>query len=206
MAFNFGISNDSAVRSTRQQLKPWGIYDVEFKGCEIREFDGKKDPSQHYKVLAINFEGEDGSFSVNKFFPKEGDEVRRTTEGKTGTVTFPSSFEILMATVKQAAQVLSPKGFEKMQAASGKFRSFDDVANALIKITDPVKGTKTKIKLVGTNRDGKVVADVPRIVALNKQGEAFVCDNFIGDKLFFSDRSAMILALTLTSQQLSNNS
>lgn len=41
MAFNFGISNDSAVRNTRQQLKPWGIYDVEFKGCEIREFDGK---------------------------------------------------------------------------------------------------------------------------------------------------------------------
>ena len=187
MAFNFGISNDSAVRNTRQQLKPWGIYDVEFKGCEIREFDGKKDPSQHYKVLAINFESEDGSFSVNKFFPKEGDEVRRTTEGKTGTITFPSSFEILMATVKQTAQVLSPKGFEKMQAASSKFRSFDDVANALIKITDPVKGIKTKIKLIGVNRDGKVVADVPRIVALNKQGEAFICDNYIGDKLFFSD-------------------
>ena len=141
-------------------------------------------------MLAINFESEDGSFSVNKFFPKEGDEIRRTTEGKTGTVTFPSSFEILMATVKQTAQVLSPKGFEKMQAASSKFRSFDDVANALIKITDPVKGTKTKIKLIGVNRDGKVVADVPRIVALNKQGEAFICDNYIGTKLFWSDYEA----------------
>lgn len=187
MAFSFGISADSAVRNPRRALAPWGIYDVKFKGCEIREFDGKKDPSQHYKVLATNFENEDGYFSVNKFFPKEGDDVRRTTEGKSGTVTFPSSFEDLMNIVKQTAQILSPKGFEKMQAASSKFRSFDDVAKALIAITDPVKDTMTKIKLIGVNRDGKVVADIPRITALNKQGEAFIADNYIGNKLFFSD-------------------
>lgn len=187
MAFNFGISGESAVRNSRQQLKPWGIYPVKFKGCEIREFAGKKDPSMTYKVLDIKFEGEDGAFTVTKFFPKEGDEVRRTTEGKTGTVTFPSTFETLMATVKQTAQVLNPKGFEKMQAASSKFRSFDDVANALIAITKSVIDTETHIKLIGVNRDGKVQPDIPRIVALNKQGEAFIADNYIGDKLFFSD-------------------
>lgn len=189
MALSFGITNDSAVRSTRQQLKPWGIYPVKFKGCEIREFEGKKETNMgvKYRVLDIKFEGEDGVFTVTKFFPKEGDEVRRTTEGKSGTVTFPSSFEVLMATVKQTAQVLNPKGFEKMQAASSKFRSFDDVANALIAVTKPAIDTETNIKLVGVNRDGKVQADIPRIVALNKQGEAFIADNYIGSKLFFSD-------------------
>ena len=94
---------------------------------------------------------------------------------------------IRMAVVKQTAQVLNPAGFEKMQAASSKFKSFDDVAKALITITEKVKGTETKLKLIGRNRDGKVVADIPRIVGINKQGESFISDNYIGDKLFFSD-------------------
>lgn len=188
MAFNFGISAESAVRSTRRPLSAWNIHEVEFKGCEIREFAGRKDPSAQYKVLAINFEGEDGYFSLTNFFPKDGDEVRREFDGKNGgKVVMPSNFEVLMAVVKQTAQVLTPSGFEKMQAASSKFRNFDDVAKALIQITDKVKGTKTKIKLIGKNRDGKVVADIPRIVAINKEGEAFISDNYIGDKLFFTD-------------------
>lgn len=92
-----------------------------------------------------------------------------------------------MAIVKQTAQVINPDGFEKMQQASSKFRSFDDVAKALIQITDKFKGTETKLKLVGRNRDGKVTAEIPRILGINKQGEAFVSDNYIGSKLFFSD-------------------
>ena len=188
MAFNFNIDEKPAVRSTRQQLKPWNIYDVKFTGCEIREFNGKKDPSAHYKVLAINFENEDGVFSVTNFFPKEGDDERHSHDGKNGgKVEMPSNFETLMAIVKQTAMVLNPEGFEKMQAASSKFRSFDDVASALIKITDKVKGKETKLKLIGRNRDGKVVAEIPRILGINKEGEAFVADNYIGSKLFFSD-------------------
>lgn len=41
MAFNFGISAESAVRNSRRPLAPWGIYDVKFMGCEVREFAGK---------------------------------------------------------------------------------------------------------------------------------------------------------------------
>ena len=29
-------------------------------------------------------------------------------------------------------------------------------------------------------------AALPKFVAINKQGERFCCDNFLGDKLFFS--------------------
>lgn len=186
--FNFGFGDKPVTRSTRIQLKPWNIYDVKFTGCEIREFDGKKDPSQHYKVLSINFENEDGVFSVTNFFPKEGDDVRREVDSsKGGKVEMPSNFETLMAIVKQTAMVLNPKGYERMQKASANFKSFDDVAKALIKITDEVKGTETKLKLIGRNRDGKVVADIPRLVGINKEHEAFVADNYIGSKLFFSD-------------------
>ena len=41
MAFNFGISAESAVKNTRRPLTPWNIHNVIFKGCEIREFAGK---------------------------------------------------------------------------------------------------------------------------------------------------------------------
>ncbi len=188
MAFNFGIDEKPVVRNTRIQLKPWNIYDVKFTGCEIREFNGKKDPSAHYKVLAINFENEDGVFTVTNFFPKEGDDERHSYDGKNGgKVEMPSNFETLMAIVKQTAMILNPKGFERMQKASSQFKSFDDVAKALIKITDEVKGCETKLKLIGRNRDGKVVAEIPRILGINKEGEAFVADNYIGSKLFFSD-------------------
>ena len=188
MAFNFGISAESAVRNTRRPLAPWEIHDVKFTGCEIREFDGKKDPSAHYKVLAINFENEDGYFSLTNFFPKDGDDARKEFDGKNGgKVIMPSNFETLMAIVKQTAQVLNPAGFEKMQAMSSKFRSFDDVAKALIAVTEKAKGTTTKLKLNGKNKDGKVEAVIPRIVGINKEGVAFIADNYIGDKLFFSD-------------------
>lgn len=189
MAFNFGISSESAVRTVRRQLAPWNIYDVKFMGCEIVEGDKKDDPSVHWKRLDVKFENEDGYFNMPLWWPKDGDDERRTTTGANGgEVTFPSSFEILMAKVSQTGQVLNPVGFEKMQAASAKFKSFDEVANALIKITSSVKGKETKLKLIGKkNKDGKVIADVPRIVAINKEGGSFISDNYIGDKLFFSE-------------------
>ena len=73
MSFNFAISSDSAVRNSRRPLAPWEIYDVKFKGAEIREFNGKKDPNAHYKLLSIKYENEDGYFNVDLFFPKDGE-------------------------------------------------------------------------------------------------------------------------------------
>lgn len=73
-----------------------------------------------------------------------------------------------------------------MQAASSKFKSFDDVVTAFIKITDVAKGKETNLKLVGRTQNGSVVAGLPKFVAVNKNGEKFTCDNFVGDKLFFS--------------------
>lgn len=186
--FDFNITNESAVRNALPTLKPWNIYPVTFKGCEIREFEGKKESNLgvKYKVLDIKFEGEDGSFTVTKFFPSEGDDQPKEVTGKNGKYYLPSNFDVLKAVVAQTAQILNPKGWEKMRAASSKFKSFDDMANALIAITNPVIGTKTNLKLIGKTRDGSVYADIPRIVGMNKQGEVFISDNYIGDKLFFT--------------------
>ena len=185
--FNFGISKDSAVKTVRPQLKPWNIYDVKFIGCEVREFAGKKNPNEVYKVLDIKFENEDGYFTVTKFFPKPGDDVRREVDAKNGGKReLASNFEELMNIVKQTAEVLNPEGFKKMSELSSKFKSFDDVANTLVKVTDKVKGCETKIKLVGRNRDNRVVAEIPNITGVF-DGVATITDNYIGNKLFFSD-------------------
>ena len=185
--FNFGISKESAVKTVRPQLKPWNIYDVKFMGCEVREFAGKKDPNEVYKVLDIKFENEDGYFTVTKFFPKQGDDVRREVDAKNGGKReLASNFEELMNVVKQTAEVLNPEGFKKMSELSSKFKSFDDVANTLVKVTDKVKGCETKIKLVGRNRDNRVVAEIPNITGVF-DGVATITDNYIGNKLFFSD-------------------
>ena len=183
---NFAISKESAVRSIRRQLAPWNIYDVTFVGCEVREFKGTKDPSVTYQVLDIKFENEDGYFTVTRFFPKQGDDVRRKLPNKKGGEReLASNFEELMNIVKQTAEVLTPEGFKKMSELSSKFRSFDDVAKALIAITDKVKGTKTKIKLVGRTRDNRVVAEIPTITSVF-DGVATITDNYIGNKLFFT--------------------
>lgn len=185
--FNFGISKESAVKTVRPQLKPWNIYDVKFSGCEIREFSGKKDPSITYKVLDIKFENEDGYFTVTKFFPKAGDDKRMEIATKNGGKReLASNFEELMNIVKQTAEVLNPEGFKKMSELSSKFKSFDDVAKTLIAITDKVKGCTTKIKLIGRNRDNRVVAEIPNITSVF-DGVATITDNYIGSKLFFSD-------------------
>ena len=185
--FNFGISKESAVKTVRPQLKPWNIYDVKFMGCEVREFAGKKNPNETYKVLDIKFENEEGYFTVTKFFPKQGDDVRREVDAKNGGKReLASNFEELMNIVKQTAEVLNPEGFKKMSELSSKFKSFDDVAKTLIAVTDKVKGCETKIKLVGRNRDNRIVAEIPNITSVF-DGVATITDNYIGNKLFFSD-------------------
>ena len=185
--FNFGISNESAVRNVKPQLKPWNIYDVKFVGCEVREFAGKKNPNETYKVLDIKFENEDGYFTVTRFFPKQGDDVRREVDAKNGGKReLASNFEELMNIVKQTAEVLTPEGFKKMSELSSKFKSFDDVAKTLIAVTNKVKGCETKIKLVGRTRDNRVVAEIPTITSVF-DGVATITDNYIGNKLFFSN-------------------
>jgi hypothetical protein len=69
---------------------------------------------------------------------------------------------------------------------SSKFKSFDDVAKTLIAVTNKVKGCETKIKLVGRTRDNRVVAEIPSITSVF-DGVATITDNYIGNKLFFSN-------------------
>lgn len=186
--FNFGsLATTQATSNVQQRLKPWGIYPVKFAGARKETIQGKKDPSATYEILKVRFDGEDGYYEESIFYPKDGDDQRPTYTSKDGhEYQGASSFDRTMTFIAQVAEVLNPEGFKKMQEASSKFKSFDDVVKAFITITDKVKGKETKLKLVGRTQNGNVVAALPKFVAVNKNGEKFTCDNFLGDKLFFS--------------------
>lgn len=185
--FNFGsLATTQATSNVQQRLKPWGIYPVKFAGARVETIQGKKDPSQTYTILKVRFDGEDGFYEESIFYPKAGDDVRPEYTSKDGHKYLgASSFDRTMTFIAQVAEVLNPEGFAKMQAASSKFKTFDDVAKAFIQITDKAKGKETKLKLVGRTQNGSIQAALPKFVAVNKQGERFCCDNFLGDKLFF---------------------
>lgn len=186
--FNFGsLATTQATSNVQQRLKPWDIYPVKFAGARVETIQGKKDPSQTYTILKVRFDGEDGFYEESIFYPKAGDDVRPEYTSKDGHKYLgASSFDRTMTFIAQVAEVLNPEGFAKMQAASSKFKTFDDVAKAFIQITDKAKGKETKLKLVGRTQNGSIQAALPKFVAVNKQGERFCCDNFLGDKLFFS--------------------
>jgi hypothetical protein len=186
--FNFSsFATTQATSSNRPRLKPWDIYPVEFAGARVDTVQGKKDPSKSYTILKVRFEGEDGYYEESIFYPKEGDDKRPIYKSKDGhEYEGASSFDRTMSFIAQVAEVLNPEGFKKMQEVSSKFKTFDDLTKVFIAITNPAKGKKTKLKLVGRNHNGNIEAALPRFVAVNKQGERFVCDNFLGDKVFFS--------------------
>lgn len=186
--FNFGsLATTQATSNVQQRLKPWDIYPVKFAGARVETIQGKKDPSQTYTILKVRFDGEDGFYEESIFYPKAGDDVRPEYTSKDGHKYLgASSFDRTMTFIAQVAEVLNPEGFAKMQAASSKFKTFDNVAKAFIQITDKAKGKETKLKLVGRTQNGSIQAALPKFVAVNKQGERFCCDNFLGDKLFFS--------------------
>ncbi len=188
--FDFGsIGEVNAVSSAQHRLAPWDIYPVEFKGCKVDHIQGKKDPSMTYDILKVRFEGEDGYYEESIFFPKDEDTKRPTYTNKEGhEYEGASSFERTKTFIAQLITVISgPEKFQKFAALSPKFKDFGQLCEALIKVTTPDIGKKTNLKLVGrTRQDGTVEPALPKFVAVNKQGELFTSDNFIGDKLFFS--------------------
>jgi hypothetical protein len=216
MAFNFGnLKNTSSQATVSRRLKPFDIYKVKFEGCRIDHVQKKDDPEQSWDILKIRFSNDQGYYEESVFYPKDGDEKRpshKVTDPKTGVdrdVESPSSFERTMALVAQVAGVLNPEGFVKMQELSPKFKSFDDVAKTLIKITDPKKDTEVNLKLIGKkNKEGNVEPCLPYFVNVNRNGEVYTSDNFLGDKVFLSDydlkQKAKLMSATPTPMEKSS--
>lgn len=196
MLMNFGTLKTVQTTSSSKRLKPWGIYKVKFEGCRVDHIQGKKDPSKTYDIFKVRFEGDEGYYEESIFFPTENDVKRPTRKNKEGhEIEMVSNFERTMAFLAQLGEVVNHDGFEKLRAASDKIKSFDELCNLFIKITDPKKGTEMYLKLIGkTDTAGMVQPCLPYFVALgtpdtNGVRTPFPSDNFVSldvNKLAFS--------------------
>ena len=195
MSLNFGtLSTAQGVATGGKRLKSWEIHKVKFMGCRVETLQGKKDPTAEYKLLVTRFEDENGSYYEERiFFPNGDSAIRRPkfTNANGHEYEGASNWEKIQTFIMQLLTNINPDKVKNFQAASSKFKSFDDVCNALIKLTDPNKGKEVFLKLIGkTDKDGRLNPALPRICGVNKEGQLFVSDNFIAVKegiLGFSD-------------------
>lgn len=186
---DFSINSSvSAVSNSIKQLAPFAIYDVKYEKSEIVEFDGKKDPGKHYKTLRVRFSNADGYYEETIFFPTPADGEPKEYERPDGTKQkFPSNWDRIKFFMAQVMTVLNPEGYKKFCEASSKFKDFEMMANAFIKVLEPAMGKETKLKLMGrTDESGNVHATLPKFLSYNRDGQLYISTNFIGDRVFFS--------------------
>lgn len=193
MSLNFGsLSTAQGVATGSKRLKSWEIHKVKFMGCRVETLQGKKDPTATYKLLVTRFENDKGYYEERIFFPNDDSNVRPTFKNANGhEYEGASNWEQIQTFIMQLLANINPDKVKNFQAASSKFKTFDDVCNALIKLTDPNKEKEVYLKLVGkTDKEGRVNPALPRICGVNKEGVLFVSDNFISTQegvLGFSD-------------------
>lgn len=183
MNFNFSISsNESSVSSSKNtRLKPFEIHHVKFDGAEIKE--GTSKAGNAFKLLSISFSNETGAAEMTLFWPNpETDGIRgKRTAADGHEYETPSRWDQTKTVITQTLEVLYPEGYKKMQELSSKFKTFDDMAKIFVQLVNKKKGEEVDIKLNGyINKQGYMQLTFPNIVGINKQGELFVSDNYIG--------------------------
>lgn len=180
---NFSInSNESSISSKRNtRLTPFAIHHVTFDGAEIKS--GTSKAGNEYKLLQLSFSNKEGSADMTLFWPDpEKDGVREVRTAKDGhEYETPSRWEQTKAIITQTLETLSPEGFKKMSELSPKFRTFDDMAQAFTVLVNKCKGTEVDVKFNGyVNKQGYMQLTFPQLAGVNKEGNAFIADNYIG--------------------------
>lgn len=181
----FSLANTKGTSTIQPKLKGNEIHDVVFKGVTFTTFKNKKDENDPYKVMKIRFENEDGYFEHTVFAPKEGDDVRPSNERNGVTKESPSNLERLQFLMAHIGEQLSPTNYEKFKTLSWDLPTdFEKMVKTFQKATACAEGKKTKLKLIQNN---KGEAQLPFFVNLSKEGEPFISNNFLGEKVFFTD-------------------
>jgi hypothetical protein len=193
--FSFDATAGASQSSAKPRLAGNDIYSVAFDGCEIKDIQGVKDPTQLYKVIILKFSNEDGAYEHTVFEPKE-DEYKRTEReftnknGNIEKIPQPSGVESLMLFFKHSIDSINPSIAKKIDSgeASLKAKNWDELRQVVSQILNLGKGATTKIKLLKNN---KGEATFPGFfAAVNRDGKAYIRNNFIGERIAFTPYEA----------------
>ena len=181
MTFNLNNIKGTAV----VRLKAWGIYNVVFKGIELSKGTNKE--GNTWKAMKIKFSGEEGIFEPMIFCPGDKGDERLSGESNGKKWELPSAMEQLQFTVLHVMSNLAPEMLEKfVKAVSGLTlpTDFEKLIEIMNKALSKAVNKQTKLKLIGNN---KGYATLPNFVGINKDGEAYISNNWLGDTVAFSD-------------------
>lgn len=182
MGMNFNLSN--VTGTSMPKLAPNKIHEVIFKGITYQEMKNKKDEANPHRVMKARWENADGYYEETIWAPKEGDEKRTTTKKGDVERENPSNLERFERTLAHIGEQLAPVTYEKFKGLTFDLPSeFEKLAKTFIKVTEKSVNKAVKLKLVKNKKDE---ASLPYFVNLSKEGKAYISNNWLGDKVFFS--------------------
>ena len=165
--FSFNL-NDVKQPSAVRYLKPYNIYnDVSISNVEIKE--GTSVNGNAWKAIQLTFSCAEGIYNHSIFYVNSDKDFERTEMDMPngGKRELPSSWERTRDTMAAIGFAFFPEDFAKMQAASSKAKSFDDIAEMFVRCVTKNKGRiSTKMKLIGSNRNGSVYAALPNCTGI----------------------------------------
>lgn len=165
--FNFNL-NDVKPTNSVAYLKPYTIYDnVTLDNVEVKS--GTSAKGNDWKMMQITFKCDEGIYNHSIFYINSDKDFERTKMDMPngGKRELPSNWERTRDTMAAIGFTFFPEDFEKLQAASSKAKSFDDIANAFVKLANAnANKVSTKMKLVGRNNNGTVYATLPNCTGI----------------------------------------
>lgn len=170
MSFNFGSLADTKPASSISYLRPYGVYsNVTIKSNEIKE--GTSSNGNTWKSLVITFGNDEGIHSESLFYLNENNpkDFERSIQDMPngGKRELPSSWERLKDRMAAIGFAFFPEDFNKIQQASSKVKSFEELMTLFKKAIDKNMGKKaTNMKLVGRTSDGRVFATLPNCTGI----------------------------------------
>lgn len=197
MNFSFSTTAGASQGTTTKRLEGNAIHSVKFDGCEILDIQGSKDPTATYKIIKLKFSNENGVFEHAVFEPREDDfkRVERPyTDKKTGeqkTIPQASNVESMMLLFKHAIDTIYPpigaaidNGTQTLGAPN-----WDALRKLVSQILDKGKDKEPfEIKLITNSKGDPVFPGF--FAAINREGKAYVRNNFIGKNLAFTANEA----------------
>lgn len=188
--FNFNITAGASQSTFKPQLPGNEIYEVTFDGASIEDIQGRKDPSQVYKVLKLRFSNEKGQFEHTIFEPRPEDfergENKTTRNGEVSTFPTPSNVESMMLLLKHVIDAVLPAVGKKIDEGEVTLggKNWEQLRTNVVTVLEKGKGATTKIKLLSDNKGN------PRFpgffTSLNQEGKAYIRNNFVGNTIGFT--------------------
>ena len=180
-----GLATASAQSTGGQFMRAYNIYE----GVKLSEISdpitGKKQDGSDWKAYDFIFEDQNGATYKERIFVPDGEAAVTRRDKPNGNGQFPSDMERIQTFIAHVVGTLNPDGFKKLQVAAPKIKGFDELFAVVKKIMTGCTNT-TKMKLGGRVNNGTVYASLPNFVNVNKNGECYLSDNFLGENVAFS--------------------